>query len=310
VGWRVPLWPSIIANQRGKSPQLAPIPWASPSSPVQAFSSKRMWWLLACVALLAPSHAGVTSIPASDPQHVAWVGRHAASGPAVYLDWVGVSATVMVVNASWLTVDIADHCPGTSAGGGSRWGVVMNQTKTAAFPYGPVAPHHRIQTFYTLPSIPTYALYSNPTQACDPECSVSTPTAFTLVRLVGDRQSGCSSQGGNLSVVAFASDGTFVAPPPPSSRRLEFIGDSITAGGNALRTAQPEVPLLPPLAPSRGRMASSQPCLHVLVHCVDRVQRQEAAPAWVVVCVVVLCPRRQSQRRGRCVRVCQRSIQQ
>lgn len=50
-----------------------------------------------------------------------------------------------------------------------------------------------------------------------------------MTRLTESRVSGCS-QAGNLSVVAFASDGVFAPPPPPAARVIEFVGDSISAG--------------------------------------------------------------------------------
>lgn len=52
---------------------------------------------------------------------------------------------------------------------------------------------------------------------------------FTLTRLTESRLSGCDATAG-LAVNAFVSDGVFGAAPAPSTRRLEFVGDSITAG--------------------------------------------------------------------------------
>ncbi len=52
---------------------------------------------------------------------------------------------------------------------------------------------------------------------------------MTLTRLTESRVSLCGPAG-NLSVAAFASDGAFIAPPPPAARFLEFVGDSISAG--------------------------------------------------------------------------------
>ena len=72
-------------------------------------------------------------------------------------------------------------------------------------------------------------MFSNPGGRCDPACTFDGVTTFTLTRLTESRLSGCSAQR-NLSVVSFSSDGVFVAAPKPSGRRLEFIGDSISAG--------------------------------------------------------------------------------
>ena len=59
---------------------------------------------------------------------------------------------------------------------------------------------------------------------------MTTPTSFTLVRLTGNRLSGCNAVTGNLTVNGFATDGVFLPAPAPAARRLEFVGDSISAG--------------------------------------------------------------------------------
>lgn len=52
---------------------------------------------------------------------------------------------------------------------------------------------------------------------------------MSLTRLTESRLSGCG-QSANLTVVAFDTDGVFLTPPPVAARRIEFIGDSISAG--------------------------------------------------------------------------------
>ena len=80
----------------------------------------------------------------------------------------------------------------------------------------------------------TALLLSNPGGGCDPGCSWAGATLVTLTRLTESRLSGCgAAPGAGLSVDGFASDGTFAAAPAPlpaAARRIEFVGDSISAG--------------------------------------------------------------------------------
>jgi hypothetical protein len=179
-------------------------------------------FLSVSVAQLSPS---AYSVPA-DSSAVRWMGRYEAdSSGGVFLDWEGVSASVTLANFTYLTVDIADACMGTSyVGGGSRWAVDITTSDAGVAP-----PRHRIATFFSLPYIKTYALFSNAGGACNPGCSFTGNSTFTLTRLTESRVSGCAAKG-NLSVLAFASDGAFLAPRARASRAIEFIGDSISAG--------------------------------------------------------------------------------
>ena len=178
--------------------------------------------ILCAAAALLPLTAN--TVPAGGAA-VTWMGRQEADGGAVYLDWEGVSASVTLTNFTYLTVDIADECAGNpSVGGGSRWAVDIATSNAGVAP-----PRHRIATFFTLPSIRTYALFNNAGGACDPRCSFAGNSTFTLTRLTESRVSGCSPAL-NLSVLAFSSDGAFLAPRARASRAIEFVGDSISAG--------------------------------------------------------------------------------
>lgn len=84
-----------------------------------------------------------------------------------------------------------------------------------------------MQTFWTSQYAQIYTLFSVPGKRCDPRCNLD--GVITLTRLTESRLSGCGP-GGNLSVASFSTDGAFVAPPAPSVRRLEILGDSISAG--------------------------------------------------------------------------------
>lgn len=164
-------------------------------------------------------------VSASSPL-CAWVGRTQARGDAIYFDWEGVSVSVTVSNFSWVGVEIADNCVGTIVGGGSRWLVEMSSP-----PIFNAAPlNHRITTFYSGPRSNFYYLFNNPGKNCDPNCNIDTNVTFKLTRLTESRLSGCTPDN-NLTIYSFLSDGEFlrqihaVAP-----RRLEFVGDSISAG--------------------------------------------------------------------------------
>lgn len=166
--------------------------------------------------------AQLTTIPASDPL-VSWVGRRAVlpSG-AVGFDYEGVSASMNITGLGVLLANITDSCTGGPVGGGSRWLVTYTPNDARTAPA-----NHRIQTFFTSPFASVYTLFSVPGKRCDPPCSLD--GVLTLTRLTESRLSGCGPSGG-LSVASFSTDGVFVAPPPPSTRRLEILGDSITAG--------------------------------------------------------------------------------
>lgn len=114
------------------------------------------------------------------------------------------------------------------------------------------AADHRVATFFSGSIIQNYYLFNLPGggHSCNPDCNINGTTTFTLTRLTESRISGCS-QTQNLSVAAFISDGMFVAhasdphhmgkpnpllpnggngPVAHATRRMEFIGDSISAG--------------------------------------------------------------------------------
>jgi hypothetical protein len=156
---------------------------------------------------------------------VRFVGRtEKTSNDGVTFDWEGVYATISVAFPfSYVVVNISDHCQGTSVGGGSRWGVTMQSTNQTT-----AAHHHRIQTFYSGPLVQLYYLFTNPSMKCDPNCAMGNVT-LVLWRLTESRLSGCTATSG-LVVNSFTTDGTFIHPPSPKKRRMEFVGDSITAG--------------------------------------------------------------------------------
>lgn len=182
-------------------------------------------WLLLCGGAVC-CVGSETVLPAADAR-VRWEGRTAPTPDGgVSFDWEGVSASLSLIAPwSYLIVNISDACQGSSGiGGGSRWSVVAASADGRASP-----PGHRVATFFSGPRVAEYLLLSNPGGGCDPGCSWSGATTVTLTRLTESRVSGCAA-GSGLAVAAFATDGGFGAAPAPLPRRLEFVGDSITAG--------------------------------------------------------------------------------
>jgi len=181
--------------------------------------------VLLAAAAAAAAAAAVSTISAASPL-VRWTGRALSdANGSVFFDWEGVSAEVVLSGASFVTVDIVDACGGTAVGGGSRWDVHLTSDDPKAAP-----PFHKIQTFFSGPRVREYYLWANPGSRCDPGCSLAGQVTLRLTRATESRLSGCSASGGNMSVAAFTSDGVFQPPLPAAARRLEFIGDSISAG--------------------------------------------------------------------------------
>jgi hypothetical protein len=219
--------------------------------------------LILCVARWTPSHAATAAASSS---LVAWTGRVVFEGDSVAFDWEGVSASVTITSFTSLLVTISDRCAGSPIGGGSRWAVAMTPSDTKVS-----AAAHRISTFYSSSAVETYVMFSNPSGGCDPYCSATNATTFTLTRITGanpphpspliphpsnpllthfisaffiidppspfpfrtldkvtrsteSRLSGCTPAG-NLSLLSFSTDGQFLPPPPPKTRKLEFVGD-------------------------------------------------------------------------------------
>jgi hypothetical protein len=69
----------------------------------------------------------LTRIDADSPL-VKWVGRAVPDGSgAVFFDWEGVTASLIVSNATVVLAEISDACAGvTNIGGGSRWSVEIS----------------------------------------------------------------------------------------------------------------------------------------------------------------------------------------
>ena len=177
------------------------------------------------------SAAAATTMPASD-HRVDWSGRVASSAAgsaaagSVAFDWLGVTARVVVVNATYVRLNAT--------------ATVTRGTRLRAYAED--------QGFLLYPTVQFWV-------ERDPAFAVKTlwtsnrrkTQAFAVtVENIVDPQYGT----GLTSVNTFITDGAFVAVPDAkrlggagASRSIEFVGDSITAATNVVR---------PPGAPSCG----------------------------------------------------------
>jgi len=150
------------------------------------------------------------NISASDPR-VVWIGRHSVEvDGSVIADWSGVEARVQVANGSQLLrVYLNAGNPG-----GQRYAVWVSSTATGYIPT-------RVSSFWTgggTTSVDILLGYS-----LQYDCTVSIQR--TVEPVFADIYSGAQTR-----FLAFESDVGFSdIPPPRSSRRIEFLGDSITA---------------------------------------------------------------------------------
>lgn len=167
--------------------------------------------LLPLVALASP-----TTVPASSPL-ITWGGRTVAQPyGTIAFDWEGVSATFTVANSSYVTVNIAD-----SSQSGTRFSTT--QVTPASGTTGGQSLH--VQDFLTAPGSFPYTLSrgQGAGEAVTIRLANEIEPCFTGVDPTH-----------NFTIVSFTTDGVFVpSPAPPTPRRFEFIGDSITAGMGA-----------------------------------------------------------------------------
>jgi hypothetical protein len=157
-----------------------------------------------------------TTIPASSPS-ITWGGRTLVQADgSVAFDWEGVSATLTVANSTYVSAIIAD-----SSDSGTRFSTT--QVTAASGTTGGQNLH--VLDFLTSPGAFPYTISRGQGGG----------EAITL-RLTNEIEpcfTGVSVQH-NFSVLSFTTDGVFVPnPAPPTARRFEFIGDSITAGMGA-----------------------------------------------------------------------------
>jgi lysophospholipase L1-like esterase len=151
---------------------------------------------------------------AADDPLVLWTGRTLIPGDGtITFDWEGVAATLTVVNASYVYANITD-----STYSGTRFSVWSQGAVTTGGQF------LHILDFLATPGGPSNNLMAR--------ADGSSQLTLTLRNEVEPTFIG-SDTGHNLTVNGFMTDGVFVASPSLPTRRIEIIGDSITAGMGA-----------------------------------------------------------------------------
>lgn len=180
--------------------------------------------LAACTFAYATAEStATTTLPASDTK-VNWAGRTLANtrpGGGVSFDWLGVTARVSVVGATWVSINATS----STSSRGTR---LKAYTNDQGFMLSP-----QVQ-FWVPPEGYPAGFHSNLLWT-----GRSSSRIITLENIVGPQYGT-----GVTTVHSFATDGKFVALAPAAmlgggpkggSRRIEFIGDSITAATNVVR---------------------------------------------------------------------------
>lgn len=194
--------------------------------------------LLGAAALATCASAAPVLIPANSSS-VAWVGRRIYTDQGVSFDWEGVQASITIANATFVGCQILD-----AATGGARFAVVYNnsmmwpaaqRTGTGSSSSGVSDPdpgHNevpglRVATLVTSPYQSLYTLGAG--ESISGMTGTWSLTLLTEPQFVGD-----ISPNQTLTLVGFVTDGVVLEPPAGSpgrrSRRLTFLGDSLTAG--------------------------------------------------------------------------------
>ncbi len=176
--------------------------------------------MIMCMLTSVVKAASVTTLPAADAK-VNWAGRTANDGASVSFDWLGVSARLQVADATYVSVTVtstADHR-------GTR---LKAYTSDQGFMLSP-----QVQ-FWVPPMLAPES--SNRTLLWTGRPSTRIITLENIVDPQYDT--------GVTTVHWFETDGRFTTLKPTDmmgggpnggTRRIEFIGDSITAATNVVR---------------------------------------------------------------------------
>jgi hypothetical protein len=158
-------------------------------------------------------------VPAASP--LVLVDGRTIPGPnnSLVFDWVGTAARVQLSNNfTFLSASLSDFCAG-----GNKFIVRMS---------GEGFSNVDVATFYTRSGTASYTLFGDAGRASFTGAAVE----VSLIKAVEARFTQCLPEGGaGLSLASFSSDGAFL-PPAPRARRMEIIGDSISAGDLTLCT--------------------------------------------------------------------------
>jgi hypothetical protein len=169
--------------------------------------------LLSLSLLAQPALSLVTTVAAADARFVKWTGRAllGASGAGTVVgDFAGLTASLSVVNATYVLASIADGC--------ANGNKLVVRLAGAGF-----APAQPVATLYTAPAVSSYVLFARG--------AAPFSATLSLTKAVEARFTMCgATPASRLVFSSFSTDGAFAPAPPPSARRLELLGDSITSG--------------------------------------------------------------------------------
>lgn len=172
---------------------------------------------LLCLAASATTASATTATIAASDARVDWAGRtKPTDGGSVSFDWLGVTSRVQVEGATWVSATVSSSAR-------------MRGTRLKAYISD--------QNFMMFPEVQFWVRGGGGNQTTDLFLGNNAgPRTVTLENIV-DPQYGT----GITTVHAFHTDGTFLALGNASvlggatKRRIEFIGDSITAATNVVR---------------------------------------------------------------------------
>lgn len=169
---------------------------------------------LASVSAAAVAAATISQTPA-DSASIHWAGRRVAtSSGGVITDWEGVELSFTVSGATFVGLNISD-----ASNGGAKLAVHLNMNR---IPNADLK-GFRTATLVTSPVQQVYTLASG--------ANIKRKTVQYKVVVLTEPQFIRDDAAHPFVIQGVLTDGTLGAPPKPaSSRKIEFIGDSLTAG--------------------------------------------------------------------------------
>jgi hypothetical protein len=155
-------------------------------------------------------------IPAAHPS-VAWEGRFhvRGDGRTVEFDLPGVTATFAAANATYFTAVFSGACGPEGAGARLE----------SAVDGGAPLDTRAAGAFWVLPATPAAPYKISLARGLDPLRN----HALAIRAAVEARSAGCSGSA-TLALAGVETDGAPAAAGTPAARRIEWVGDSITAG--------------------------------------------------------------------------------
>ena len=162
-----------------------------------------------------------------------------ANGTVYTIDWEGAEAEIGIVNANFVAAVIYDN-----SAGNSRFATYLNtlnmtfNVSNAELGLGDPNPFASVVPSLRTGLITTNAIQTIYVLASGQAISQSAIGARVRLQLLTepsfiDSGSGIRTNFGPLQVAGFLTDGKALPPRPLSTRRIEFLGDSLTAGYGA-----------------------------------------------------------------------------